>query len=538
MEQTTPGTSRFAARRSRESAQHMNTINTRYVDVLDGLRALAVFGVVWFHFWQQSWISPYFTIPFLQKIGLSPSVSLDFLPRSGFLFVDLLLFLSAFCLFLPHARAAVFGETVPDVRQFYRKRLARIVPSYYLCVLVILFAVTIPSGAYASVWACLADLIPTLTFTQTFFPSVLLGTKINGVLWTAAVEMQFYVFFPLLAFCFRKRPVWTYLGMTAVSLAYLRLYALGNPDSIRVTLNQLPGFFGVFANGMAFAYLFVWIAKRTKRAAWLSVLSLGGLIGGIWLLVSMMKAAPAVNPVQLWQAEYRHRLSLVFALITLSAALTFRPVRFLFSNAVMRFLAAISYNVYIWHQWLSVKFKQWRIPYWTGDTPPNFTGDRVWQWKYSLLILGATLLIATLATYLFERPMARRLLRAGAGGKRKSPGPGPASVPEAADGAVETTESGRAAETDGGKYCFKTEGVCASRVEFELDNGKIRNVVFTGGCKGNLLAIGKLVEGMDADRVVELLAGNPCGAKKTSCADQLTIAIRQAQQEQRQNGRT
>jgi len=43
---------------------------------------------------------------------------------------------------------------------------------------------------------------------------------------------------------------------------------------------------------------------------------------------------------------------------------------------------------------------------------------------------------------------------------------------------------------------------------------------------------------MDADRVVELLAGNPCGAKKTSCADQLTIAIRQAQQEQRQNGRT
>jgi peptidoglycan/LPS O-acetylase OafA/YrhL len=83
--------------------------NTRFdekhIDVLDGIRALAVLGVLWFHFWQQNWISPYFKLPFLTSLGLSASVSLDFLPRAGFLFVDLLLFLSAFCLFLPYVRA-------------------------------------------------------------------------------------------------------------------------------------------------------------------------------------------------------------------------------------------------------------------------------------------------------------------------------------------------------------------------------------------------------------------------------------------------
>lgn len=385
-------------------------IDTKHIDVLDGVRALAVLGVLWFHFWQQNWIMPYFKLPFLEKIGLSSSVSLDFLPRAGFLFVDWLLFLSAFCLFLPYARAALDGLAPPDTRLFYRKRIARIVPSYYASVLLIVFLVAIPSGAYSSVRACLRDLIPTLTFTQTFFPDILIGTRINGVLWTAAIEMQFYLFFPLLAWAFAKKPGLTYLGMLGVSLLYLWAFALKNPDSIRVTLNQLPAFFGVFANGMAFAYLFTLLGRHAKRSPELSVVALAGLALGLWLLFGMMREAPSVSPVQLWQARHRYSLSLVFALITVSAALTFSGVRWLFSNGLMRFLAAISYNVYIWHQWIAVKFKEWRIPCWTGENPPNMTGDKVWQWRYTALIVAATLAIAVLATYCLERPLAKRML--------------------------------------------------------------------------------------------------------------------------------
>ena len=78
------------------------------------------------------------------------------------------------------------------------------------------------------------------------------------------------------------------------------------------------------------------------------------------------------------------------------------------------------------------------------------------------------------------------------------------------------------------EHSYKTKGVCASRINFELDGGIVKNVQFVGGCNGNLRAISKLIEGMEAERVIELLEGNVCGFKKTSCADQLTIALRQA----------
>ena len=78
------------------------------------------------------------------------------------------------------------------------------------------------------------------------------------------------------------------------------------------------------------------------------------------------------------------------------------------------------------------------------------------------------------------------------------------------------------------QYHYKTKNVCSSEISFDLEGNKLHNVVFTGGCNGNLKAIGKLVEGMDADQVIALLQGNTCGRNLTSCADQLTQAIREA----------
>jgi uncharacterized protein TIGR03905 len=77
-------------------------------------------------------------------------------------------------------------------------------------------------------------------------------------------------------------------------------------------------------------------------------------------------------------------------------------------------------------------------------------------------------------------------------------------------------------------YNFKTKGVCASEISFDLSDGKVSNVNFKGGCNGNLKAISKLVDGMDAEKVAELLKGNTCGMKNTSCADQFASAILEA----------
>lgn len=79
---------------------------------------------------------------------------------------------------------------------------------------------------------------------------------------------------------------------------------------------------------------------------------------------------------------------------------------------------------------------------------------------------------------------------------------------------------------------FIPKGVCAQLIEVELDGDKVGDVNFIGGCNGNLKAISKLVKGMDVDEVIAILEGNTCGRRKTSCADQLTLALRAAKEAQ------
>lgn len=78
------------------------------------------------------------------------------------------------------------------------------------------------------------------------------------------------------------------------------------------------------------------------------------------------------------------------------------------------------------------------------------------------------------------------------------------------------------------QYEYKTKGTCSQRILFEIDENKLMNVEFIGGCHGNLQGISKLVEGMDVDEVIERLEGIHCGMKPTSCPDQLANALKQA----------
>ena len=74
---------------------------------------------------------------------------------------------------------------------------------------------------------------------------------------------------------------------------------------------------------------------------------------------------------------------------------------------------------------------------------------------------------------------------------------------------------------------YQTKGVCAREISFNYENGRIYNLVFTGGCNGNLKAIAKLCEGKTLVEIEELLRGNTCGPRNTSCADQLSKAIKE-----------
>lgn len=79
-------------------------------------------------------------------------------------------------------------------------------------------------------------------------------------------------------------------------------------------------------------------------------------------------------------------------------------------------------------------------------------------------------------------------------------------------------------------YDFRPRGVCSQMIHIGLsdDGNTIEQVSFEGGCNGNLKAVSKLVVGHSVDEIVDILAGNTCGPRRTSCADQLTIGLREA----------
>lgn len=78
-------------------------------------------------------------------------------------------------------------------------------------------------------------------------------------------------------------------------------------------------------------------------------------------------------------------------------------------------------------------------------------------------------------------------------------------------------------------FTYKPIGVCAKKIEFEVEGNTLKNLMFTSGCPGNLIGIQNLVEGMEIDEVIKRLKGITCGNKSTSCPDQLTKALEQVQ---------
>ena len=80
------------------------------------------------------------------------------------------------------------------------------------------------------------------------------------------------------------------------------------------------------------------------------------------------------------------------------------------------------------------------------------------------------------------------------------------------------------------KYEYTPKGVCSRRINFEVENGIVKNVEFTGGCAGNAQGVARLCEGRGVEELIELLQNIKCGFKSTSCPDQLACALKMTQQ--------
>ena len=374
------------------------------VGVLYGFRALMVLAVVHYHIWQQSWL--------LQRVTLfGATLDLDFFVRSSYLFVDGMILLSGFLLYLPYARQTQEGTPVPPVGRFYLNRLLRIVPSYLAAVLLALWLFALPQGSYFNPGEMAHDVAAHLTFTFMFWPQTYLYTPLNGALWTLAVEMQFYLIFPLLARAAQKKPALTLGAMALVGWAW-RLCVARFAQDTGMLINQMPAYLDVYALGMlgAMAYLRMrrtWERMRPARRRALSWACAAGFVACLAVVLAIFRAQSTASTagqqaLHLSQMEMRLPLTLVLLGAMLCAAHMPRLLQKLLDNRLMRFLSAISMNLYIWHQILAV---QMRVAWFPDADTLHITP--VQQQAYSLLCFSVSILVAMAATYGLEQPAAR-----------------------------------------------------------------------------------------------------------------------------------
>lgn len=382
-----------------QSAFLPGPVRVGYADAGDALRVLCVFFIGWYHIWQQSWLNPNLKLGQF-TLRLYPVVA------CGYMFVDLMLLLSGFLLMLGY----LSGRS-RNTRAFYAARAARILPSYLLCIGIMLFVFALPGGLYGNAKHLWTDLMAHLTFTHNLFKDSYSYTHLNGALWTLAVEVQFYLIFPYLARAFEKHTAATYCSMVALGMCSRIAMALFLTDTT-IYVNRLSAMLDVYANGMLAACIYRKLAAAPQRSwrAWLSTALTILSAALIYQILDRQLGRSGGESVRMGQMLWRFPLSVLGCVFLVCGSRSIRLLRALFSNRVTRFLSGVSFNFYIWHQFLAVKLKQWRIPPYSGDAP-NQQGQQPWQNQYTLLCFAAALLTALIITYGVEKPFARWIKR-------------------------------------------------------------------------------------------------------------------------------
>jgi peptidoglycan/LPS O-acetylase OafA/YrhL len=342
------------------------------LDVLDGLRGIAILLVVFYHVWLVSG----------QDFG-----PLDFIARSGFLGVDLFFFISGFCLFYPYARAKIEGRKEPTIRHFFERRLLKIVPSYLLALAVF---VTVYRREFSSLQDAALQLVAHLTFVHPF--SNYTFGAISGPLWTIGIEVQFYLLFPLIVPWFRRSPLLGYAALFAVAESYRAIIgATGNGTSF-LLINQLPAFFDLFGAGMLAAYAIVALRARarfsptaaTAVSVTACVLALAGLGAS-----SAAAGVLSVDAAHDWVNAHRFAFGPLCLLLAVSTFFAGARWNAIFSARALVFASVISYNLYLWHLEIIVWVHNIGLP--AG-----------WTIALALVLAGG---VAVLVTYTIERPI-------------------------------------------------------------------------------------------------------------------------------------
>ncbi len=425
--------SAFWGTRSATSKESSSTI-----PVLDGIRAIAALLVLEFHIDRMNNTSLW--VPKEHPLAAA-------LITSGESGVILFFVLSGFLLFMPYAKALLFEAKWPSARQFYMRRALRILPAYYLS-LVLLILFSQPQYLQPQHWK---DLFLFVTMFMDSTPDTF--RQLNGPFWTLAVEWQFYMLMPLLMLGFYKlvgkiqgSAKQRFLGVLACCLLlityglcirYVGIYCAGNPQEtfhlpVRVRDGLLFFLYGIigkymetFALGMIISACYIYVqqspfgekmkARLRRMSPWLLCAGLVLLLfTAIWQFQVQKPVAQfsVLNPLgDLFLLLHEFLSGIGYSICILAILFGSRALTALFSFQPLRKLGTISFGIYIWHLPLLILFRDTTLRLFSPKTPLAV---------YLAFCVGVLVYVipAAITSYVFvERPFMR--LRVGSASKKE-----------------------------------------------------------------------------------------------------------------------
>jgi peptidoglycan/LPS O-acetylase OafA/YrhL len=316
--------------------------NSGHLAVVNGLRGWAIVAVMYHHIAGAVLTPSGFASRDLRGHLFSPYA----LVSHGWLGVNLFFVLSGFVLMLPFARGERSMASLRDAMGYYGKRARRLLPLYYLVILLAMFLRPLHKLSSPDFWH---DALRYLTFTFTF-KRRLFFTWYNPVLWSLAVEVWFSIVFPLLVVAWRRFG----LGVLAVALLFsfgVRFYAVWRYPNVPAVLHfmkdNLPGRLDDFVVGMALA---VWSTRPHRPSL---AKTLGGFAVALLLLTF---AANCWDNILHKSLSYRYAAALddieLLAFAALIGGLLACPSRWVaspFTSPPVQLLGMMSYSLYMWH---------------------------------------------------------------------------------------------------------------------------------------------------------------------------------------------
>lgn len=354
-----------------------------YLPALTGLRGVAACWVLLFHVWEFSG-SPTLAISIL-----------DFTPiaRYGFMGVDLFFVLSGFLLSLPFLRADADRRPRPRLSQFWIRRCRRVLPAYYVQ-LIIIAATLWWAGKNAAISPF--NLTTHALLIQNLFAGIV---PLNAVYWTMPIEWDFYVVLPLMALVLmRLRPPRALAIFVVLSLAYRAVCyrAFLDPAWAQIVdygrIMQLPSRFDEFFFGIFGAWLFLRRPISARAAHGWMIVGIAGVaiaIVGLSILGDVL-----MHPQLPWTLLYITWIGLSFGAVVRGAA-SQSGKTICFGGRVLGWLGLISYSLYLWHYPLLqvAQYFKWTI---TGSVPSML--------QNILVLVPPILVVSWLSQQFVERP--------------------------------------------------------------------------------------------------------------------------------------